>query len=151
MKIAIDSNLLLLLIVGIADPIYIARHKRLSSFSLVDFEFLDEIMLSVSEIVVTPNTLTETSNLAGYIAEPARSHIFATLRAAILAPRMRERFIESRVAASQSEFLRLGLTDAALLQAADEPATLLTADVDLYLAAVKRGFKAENFNYLRRH
>jgi hypothetical protein len=64
---------------------------------------------------------------------------------------MRERFIESRVAASQSEFLRLGLTDAALLQAADEPATLLTADVDLYLAAVKRGFKAENFNYLRRH
>jgi hypothetical protein len=59
------------------------------------------------------------------------------------------RYLESNVAAARPEFFRLGLTDAALLHLSIEQAVLLTADLHLYLAALKGGLKAQNFNHLR--
>jgi hypothetical protein len=43
----------------------------------------------------------------------------------------------------------LGLTDCALLSAIDRSHLLLTADLDLFVAAVKRGYQAINFNHIR--
>jgi hypothetical protein len=49
----------------------------------------------------------------------------------------------------RTEYRRLGLADAALLCVADSGATILTDDVDLYLAAVRAGLKAINYNHIR--
>ena len=149
MTVIVDTNLFLLLIVGVADPRYIAKHKRLRAYSIQDFALLRRLLSHAKKILVTPNTMTETSNLASYIAEPARSHILETFRAAFAEARLSEKFVESQIAAKRAEFLRLGLTDAVLLHVAGEPAEILTADYELYLAAVKSGLKAQNFNYLR--
>lgn len=62
---------------------------------------------------------------------------------------MEERHVESRQAVARDEFLRIGLTDAAILEMATASHTLLTVDLDLYLTALNRGLKAENFNHLR--
>jgi hypothetical protein len=146
-SIILDSNLLLLLIVGLTSPAYITKHRRLREYEEVDFELLKGFVDSATRIVVTPHTLAETSNLIGYIGQPAREHIYLQLR--LLLGVADERYIESSSAAQRTEFPRLGLADAVQLDLATESHTLLTVDLDLYLAACRRGMKAENFNYHR--
>lgn len=145
--LVIDTNLLVLFVVGTTSRDYIAKHKRLSAFVPEDYEALVRLIQAAAAVFVTPNSLAETSNLAAYIAEPARTQVLQTLRELIL--RSQETYIASTTAASRSEFLRLGLTDAALLEASADGATLLTTDLNLYLAAESAGKSAINFNQIR--
>lgn len=147
--VVIDSNLLLLYIVGCASREYIAKHKRLKTFDASDFDLLVGQLSAVAAVVLTPNTLTETSNLIDHIAEPARSHIYRTLRALLSLPEAMETYVPSSVAAEVAELPRLGLTDCALLDVCTQDVLLITVDLALYLAAVCRGAKALNFNHLR--
>lgn len=149
MTIILDTPLLLLLVVGTASRDYITKHRRLRAYTDADFILLVQMLSRATKVVVTPNTLTETSNLAGYIAEPARTHIYELLRALVEAGETDEQYIESKVAVTRTEFIRLGLTDSALLQLATDSHTLLTVDLKLYLAALKQGLNAENFTYHR--
>ena len=144
----IDTNLLVLFVVGTAAKEYIARHKKLTEFTVEDYNMLVNIVSGASEVLVTPNTLTETSNLAAYINEPARSKVLAVLRT-VIASDSQERYVPSSVAAERKEFVRLGLADAALLEIAANDVTLLTTDFDLYNTALKKGAQALNFNHLR--
>jgi hypothetical protein len=57
--------------------------------------------------------------------------------------------VGSEIAAARPEFIRLGLTDSALLHIAGDSHMLLTADVGLYIAALNDGKNAENFNHFR--
>lgn len=87
------------------------------------------------------------SNLIGYIDKPARIKIFEVFSAYIrLAD---ERYCESRQAVTRKEFVRLGLTDSVLLHETTDSFILLTADLDLYLAALNEGCPVQNFNHLR--
>ena len=149
-SIMIDSNLLLLAIVGRASRSYVGRHKRVKEFSLADYDRLSGILTRATRIIVTPNVLTEVSNLAYHIEEPARTKIAQQLQHFIQAVTVvDERFVKSADAVERGEFQRLGLTDSTLLALGREPATLLTADLHLYLAATSAGYQAENFNHLR--
>ena len=60
-----------------------------------------------------------------------------------------ERYIMSSVAAEQPEFIELGITNAAILCALEDGIHLLTADLDLYLAALSRGHSVQRFVSLR--
>jgi hypothetical protein len=146
-SVVLDSNLLLLLIVGIADRTYIRKHRRLQAYSEDDFDLLRRLIGPMSAIIVTPNVLTETSNFAQQIAEPARTRI-ATAFTALL-DGLDEQYVPSKRAAAQPEFLRLWLTDSGILDRMTEENILLTADLSLYLAAERRGHKAINFNHQR--
>jgi hypothetical protein len=145
--VVLDANLLLLLVTGLTSRAYIAKHKRLREYREVDFDLLGRLIDSAPKIVVTPHTLAETSNLIGYIGEPARMQIYLQLR--LLLGGLDERYVESSRAAQREEFPRLGLADAVQLDLATESHMLLTVDLDLYLAALHRGLKAENFNHHR--
>ena len=99
---------------------------------------------------MTPNIYTEVSNLSRHISEPAKTKIANTLREFTLTRTdVEERYIASRNAMSREEFIRLGLTDAGLLELAAQKAMILTTDLGLYLAALNAGYQATNFNYLR--
>lgn len=146
-RLIIDTQLLVLLVVGSASPRYIALHKRLGVYSEQDFVLLLSVIEQFGEIVFTPNTLTEASNLLAQTSEPLRSRLFEVFRALI--GETREIYIESCAAAGSSVFLRLGLTDAALLTGDTVESVLLTADLDLYLAAALGTREVVNFNHLR--
>lgn len=148
-SLLLDTNLLVLFVVGTADRDYIGQHKRLRAFTGEDFDMLFHIVSQAPAVFVTPNTLTETSNLASQIAEPARSLILRILGRLITATE--ERYIPSRAAAARTEYVRLGLTDAALLEVADKQAAILTTDHGLYRAALASGVPAFNFNHIRDH
>ena len=151
--VAVDANLLLLFVVGSTSRDYIAKHKRLrDTYTTDDYDLLVEMIDRYSDMVLLPNALTELSNLLRHIDEPAKSKIAAQMKRLVeIAP---ETYIPSRMAVSRPEYARLGLTDAVLLERAsrevDGPApTLLTADLDLAIAAEKRGYSVENFNHYR--
>lgn len=139
----IDANLLVLLVVGSAGRDYISKHRRLRRFSKEDYDLLLRLIRRASgprRVFVTPNTLTETSNLLAHHAEPERSLFFKTLR--YLIENSEEVFITSATAASNIAFSRLGLTDAALFEAVTEETPLLTVDVELYLQVLSKGENA---------
>jgi hypothetical protein len=144
--VVLDANVLVLLVVGMASASYISRHKRLRAYTEADYHLLTTLLPTFSRIVVTPHTVAETSNLAGQIAEPARTHVFEVL-AALLQEAV-EVYVQSRDAAKLPAFRRLGATDAALLLVTDGTGVLLTADLDLYLEAGRLGRQVVNFTHV---
>jgi hypothetical protein len=144
----LDVNLLILLIVLQVSLAYIGKHKRLRDFSSSDFNLLLSLLSHASSIRFTPNTLTETSNLLKQTNESMRSERFRKFRDII--DEFDETYVESRMGSQQKEFVKLGLTDSALLLLSNQPSLVLVmADLGLYLAATERGLKAVNFNHCR--
>lgn len=146
----IDANLLVLLVVGSVGRDLIAKHRRLQGYTADDYDILTGLIAQVGRILVTPNTLTETSNLLAQHEEPERSIFFATLRSMI--QETEEVVVASDVASSNREFERLGLTDAVLLEVATEETPLLTVDSKLYSAALEKSQNeptAVNFTHHR--
>ena len=145
----IDANLLVLLIVGSVGRDLIAKHRRLQAYSDEDFDILIDVIEPVGRVFVTPNTLTEASNLLAQHGDPERSHFFDRLR--FIIKESREIVVASVDAANNKAFGRLGLTDAALLEVVTKETPLITVDVGLYLAALDKDQDAAvNFTHLRR-
>ena len=147
--VVVDSNLLLLLIVGSASLSYIEKHKRLSSgYSREDFSTLGKIISEFSEIVSIPHVLTEVSNLARQIDNPARAMILAKLKVFISATL--ELHIPSERGTQRSEFEKFGLTDCVLLHLCTltlkgMAPTLVTVDARLANAANSLGYSVIDF------
>jgi len=142
-EVIIDTNLLVLYVVGVTDTKYIRPHKCLSDFIVEDFDVLSGILASAPRVVVAVNVLTEASNLLAFIKEPARTEIMETFGQLIAG--LPEQYVPSRQAADRREFPRLGLADAALLDLSASGGVLLTTDVLLYDAALRSGGLAELF------
>lgn len=144
----IDTNLLLLLVMGSVSRDAIGRHRRLREFTPDDYFLLIDLITQVQRVLVTPNTLTETSNLLGLHGEPERSRFFERLR--FIIEETEEIVVASVDSSRNSAFTRLGLTDAALLEVATEDTPVITVDLDLYLSAVSSNPEsAINFTHLR--
>lgn len=144
----IDANLLVLLVVGSTGRELIAKHRRLQEYTVEDYDRLLDLLEEVESIFVTPNTLTEASNLLGQHGQPERSRFFERLR--FLIENTREVIISSKLAAANANFGRLGLTDAVLIEAVSEDTPLLTTDFILYVAAMRKSQNAPvAFNFLR--
>ena len=144
----VDANLLLLLVVGSTDQALIRRHRRLQVFNADDYELLVDLLSTYQQVLVTPNTLTETSNLLGQHGEPQRSRFFDTFRSLIEINK--EIVVTSLEASRNASFKRLGLTDAALLEVVTADTPLVTVDLDLYVAALaKAPSAAVNFTHIQ--
>lgn len=70
--VLMDTNLLLLYLVGAFDPEEVPRFKRTSQFTPADFALLVRFLELFQRIVTTPHVLTEAGNLAGQLADHLR-------------------------------------------------------------------------------
>ena len=145
----IDANLLILLAVGDEDPRLISRFDRLDEYSASDYEVLLEFLRRGRRIMVTPNCLTEASNLLGLHGEPQRTRFLQRLRDIIL--RSEEVVVPSATAVTSIVFDAYGLTDAALFEVATPETPLITMDAPIYRAivAAKGHESAVNFSAFR--
>lgn len=135
----IDTNLLILLLVGSVSRTLVERHKRTRNFIPEDYDRLSMLVDSLDRVFVTPNTLTETSNLLNRSQD-----VRLMKRLKLLINYSKEVYVDSQVAVNNRHFNQLGLTDATLLEAISEERPLITVDFDLYGAALSRG---QNFAY----
>jgi rRNA-processing protein FCF1 len=143
----LDTNLLVLWLVGKVNPRMISEYKRTRAYDERAFRLLIRVLAAAREIATTPHVLAETSNLIdlGGKLQNKASHEFASL-----VRLTREVFVPGNDAVGHTTFDRLGLTDAAIhLAAKGEQATVLTDDLDLYLSLEKNHIKALNFSHLR--
>lgn len=143
----LDANLLLLLVVGTFDRARITTFKRLNIFAREDFDLLVAIVAKFRRLVVTPNVLTEVSNLAGSLPSNVIDACFRTFGNAIMAAD--EVTIPSASVATLPEFRRFGLTDATIVQVAAAPVLILTVDLDLANHLASRSLPVLNFNHIR--
>lgn len=127
----VDANLLVLLVVGNVDRDDILKHKRTRAYTVSDYEKLSQMLASVKRILVTPNTLTETSNLVC-----GDERMAAMLRKLIQSSHIEEVYIDSRTATGRGEFEWLGLTDCGLLELITPETPLLSADFALIRTAL---------------
>ncbi len=147
--VLIDANLLVLLIVGNVQRGLIDRHRRLKSYTATDYDLLVSQFRPETKIFVTPNTLTETSNLLPFGSDELSWSLFAELKSMI--EDSEEIVVLSKVASNVPEFSWLGLTDAVLVDLATRDTPLITADLRLWSAVTSRDPDAAvNFNTLRR-
>lgn len=98
-----------------------------------DYDRLVDLAAS-RQICVTPNTLTEVSNLIGDEGDPR----FLQALGALVLGDSEETLIPSERAVRDSAFPRLGLTDAVLLDAISPERPLLTVDLPLFATATRR-------------
>lgn len=144
-RVVIDTNLLILLLVGTFDPAAIGRHRRTATFTAADFELLTRWLARYRVRLTTSPILAEASNLLGGAFHEAASESFIEICGAMI------EVIHPKAEVLQAEaFPRLGFADASILLALDEDTAILTDDVNLYLQAAYEGRHAFNFNHLRR-
>jgi rRNA-processing protein FCF1 len=147
--IFVDTNLLLLFVVGSSEPRLIARHKRTNQFTVEDYKLLRKFLRRFQSLVATPNVLTEVSNLLDQAGGPVPQKLQKLLASVI--EELDEQYVASRDCCALEEFRRLGLADSSILRLAQGEGDLavLTDDGHLYLALQKKGIAAVNFNHLR--
>ncbi len=144
----LDTNLLLLLVVGLTDKAFIIKHSRLSAFDATDWHLLVDLISVSDGVLLMPQVLAETSNLLpGKLQDPIKSEL--ARRFSQLINDAQERTVPARVAANREEFVRLGFTDAALLACSEGNGIILTADANLHLSALNAGLASINFNHER--
>ena len=133
----IDTNALIILILGLMDPKLIQTHKRTSIYEEQDFHDLVSLIGNIESLVVLPNVWTEVDNLLNnftrghkerYIDQITRSIKLAT-----------EKFINSKTGTESYGFYDLGLTDSLLLEYSKECELLITSDSKLSYYAISSG------------
>lgn len=145
--ILVDSNLLLLLLVGAYRKELISRFKRTDRFAVEDFQILLSFLDLFEEVVTTPNVLTEVSNLANQLPENEKAGFYKAFH--FLAANWNERFLPSIDLLANAELRVLGLTDVAISVAGQSPVLVLTDDFRLAGKLRQAGVDVINFNHLR--
>lgn len=145
--IILDTQLMVLLAVGITSTGIILKHKNLTAYTRDDFDLLVSVLGEDPKLVLLPNTVSEAANLLRQHRNPERRAILETFRHII--ERHEERYVASVSAARAAEYHRLGIADSAILECETPATNILTADAELYVAAASRGLIVTNFNHLR--
>ena len=143
----IDTNLLLLYVVGMYDQERIPKFKRTMAFTIDEFHLLSVIFNEFDKIITTPNILTEVSNLSGQLPGNLRSHFYNDF--AGLIPTLSEHYTSSVTVASLDHFNKFGLTDSGIVETVKGNYLVLTADLELFGLLQNFGIDAINFNHIR--
>ena len=146
-RILIDSNMLTLFIVGQVAESHIVRFKKTSHYSFKDYLILCSYIDNYTQVIITPNIATETSNLIGFLNGQYLKDARAFL--ANILSQWTEHYTTSSEAASSPIYSRLGLTDAAIHHFTDNTTEVLTDDFDLYRALLDKQVQVANFTHLR--
>jgi hypothetical protein len=144
--IIVDSNLLLLLLIGTYDQAQITQFKRTAIFTANDYRALLSLLAQFRSVCTTPHVLAEVSNLANGL--PAELRYKVMIAFAELIKTFTEQFIPAVKLAPQSEFVLFGITDCGLAEISGET-LVLTTDGRLAAYLQQQGKKALNFHHLR--
>ncbi|GAA0878418.1 hypothetical protein GCM10009119_13860 [Algoriphagus jejuensis] len=145
--IFLDTNALVLLIVGLIDKSLISSHKRISIYEVLDFENLAVLVGALEKIVCTPNVLTEVDNLLNNFQKGHRRQYYDVIRELI--SRSSERFIESKRVIELSPFFELGLADTGVFEICKKCDFLVTGDSKLADYALAFGIKVVDLVKIR--
>lgn len=144
----VDTNLLLLYVVGVQDPDRIRRFTRTDTFTEDDFGLLNRLFEHFETAVTTPSILTEVSNLLGQLPKKPRQECTMLFRTLI--PELDEHHRSAEKICDNPYFIQFRLTDAGIADLAANSHLVITDDLPLYHRLANDHQQAAiNFNHLR--
>ncbi len=141
--VLLDSNLLILLLVGTYDRDLIGIDKRLADYIPEDLDALLSLIKNFREVFTTPSILTEVSNLSQHLDSAFISVFVSHIKIAA------ETHVESRKLCDDDLFSKVGLTDTGIACVAGGTLLVLTDDFRLAGHLQKRKIDVLNFNHIR--
>jgi hypothetical protein len=143
----IDTNLLVLFIVGSVNLDRVEHFKRTRKYSRFDFKLLLRVIEKFKPLYTLAHVMAEVSNLTDLTGS---ERIQARQILKSLLTIMEEPLMASLKAAQSRFYSGHGLVDAAIASlASDNRCTVLTDDLDLYLALSRDGIEVLNFTHLQ--
>ena len=140
--IFVDSEILILYVVGSKAPNLIGKNKLTANFDENDFIIVSRFIESFNLKITSPHILTEVSDLLG---ESNDFHII--LKEYI--NRAEELFLSSEEVAESESFLKFGLADSAMLEISKNSYLIFTADNRFYGYLTTMGIDAVNFDSVK--
>ena len=143
----VDTNLLVLWVVGAVSRHRIRTFKRTSKYTKADYELLLQVRSKFNTLYTVPHVLAEVSNLTDLPgAERLQARRFLKDTISLLT----EAEMPSARAAADVLYPKLGLVDAAIGAAARaNNCTVLTDDLDLYVRLSREQVNVINFTHER--
>ena len=143
-----DTNVLLLYLVGLYDVQAIARFKRTRQYTSEEFQFVASYAGHFRCLITTPCILAELSNLSPRGKEPRLAMYYGQLVTALKAAE--EQYVGKDVILDSPLLPRIGFTDLSIIEAAKRDKRLVLTD-DLPLAEYLRRSNCDviNFNHIR--
>jgi rRNA-processing protein FCF1 len=144
--VLVDTNLLVLFLVGRVNRRRILNFKRTGDFVIEDYDLLVRLIAWFGKLIATPHVLSQVSDLTDLTGNEltAIRELFK-----VLVEKVEESYDTSRLLVGDPAFKRLGLTDAAIATVCSRGVLVLTADAELHVALQERGIDALNFNHIR--
>lgn len=127
--ILIDTNALLVLILGLIDPKSISKNKRASIYEEQDFNNLLYIIEDFSRLVILPNIWTELDNLLNNLTGDNKYKYCQILKT--LSREITEEYIATNIGINSDLFYELGLTDSLIIYYGKNCDFIITADSSL--------------------
>lgn len=148
-NLLIDTNLLLLLLIGSLSPSLVRKQKITANqgFDEADFNQLRDFACGFQNWVTTPHILTEVSNHAEKVK--GLDHGKFIQQFISLIDKLDEYSETSKLLSKTDAFARFGLTDTAISHLVDEKFLVLTVDFPLAGYLQKKGVNVINFNHVR--
>lgn len=135
----IDTNALVLLLIGIIDESLISTHKRTSIYDVDDFIELSNFIDKIENLIVLPNVWTEVDNLLNDFNGNYKYSYLVEITKAIKSSS--EQYLSSLEAIDHDFFFDLGITDCLLLTIAKQNKYLITSDSKLSDYATSLGIQ----------
>jgi hypothetical protein len=143
----IDTNLLVPLIAGSVNLNRVESFKRTRKYNRADFNLLLRVIDKFKPLYTLAHVMAEVSNLTD-LTGLERMRALQTLKSLLTI--LKEPVMASLQAAQNKSYGAHGLVDAAIASlASDTKCTVLTDDLDLYLALSREGIEVLNFTHLQ--
>jgi hypothetical protein len=142
----IDSNLLLLVVIGAYDIRSIGR-GRTEKYTPNDYRLMLRVINFLERVIITPNIITEVDNLA---RQTALDKVRLARAIRNIWNKISEVYLPSETAISSAHYEKSGITDTHILAMASEYNLIITDDLPLYhwLETLRRD--AVNINHIRK-
>lgn len=147
--VLIDTNLLLLLLIGGLDKKLITTFKRLNAYQISDYELLTRLIDGFSKIITTPHILTEVCNLTNGLYGKTLSDFFDFFKNSIVL--IEEIYEKSNDIVNCPGFNSYGLADTAILNLANNNFLVITDDLKFANFACSQSADVINFNHIREY
>ena len=142
-NIVLDTNIFLLLIIGLIDKEKISSNKRTSIYTNEDFNMLVNMIGDFNKILTCPNVWTEIDNLCNRIQGKDQWTYLETIKN--IMDKSVEEYHKSRSVVNEYTFQNLGLTDSVLLLLARDSSLLISGDSSLCDYAKSRSIDVFDF------
>lgn len=140
-----DTEILLVLVLGIYDQKFMRTFSRTSSYELDDFQNFVGIFNSAKRRFVSPQVLAELTNYTDKIYEPVKTRFYDSMKK-FLDKQIEQYIPKNKIMAESSWFIKTGFTDTSVLKTCiQKDCALVTTDATL--TSIAQHANIPVFNY----